>query len=95
MYSSQSMVKRQFLQTLSGWVYLTERKHGAKKLLSIETIEKIVKILEKGNPQSRVRKNRCFFFHSKLCLKFVANIKEMGWLKKENITVDDGRHENV
>ena len=32
---------------------------------------------------------------SLLCLKFGANIKETGMLKKENILVDEKRHESV
>ena len=29
------------------------------------------------------------------CLKFGANIKEIGWLKKENILVDHKRHQSA
>ena len=32
---------------------------------------------------------------SHLCLKFGANIKGIGWFKKENMLVDHERHESV
>ena len=33
--------------------------------------------------------------HSQLSLKFDANIKEMGWLKKEKIMVVQERHQSI
>ena len=32
---------------------------------------------------------------SQLCLKFGTDIKEMGWLKKENLLLDQERHQSV
>ena len=54
------------------------------KELSIETVERIIKLIRENNTPWIVTIN-----------KFGANIKEMGWLIMENIIVDNERHQSI
>ena len=49
------------------------------KEVSIETIERIIELIQEGNSQS----SETLVVPCQLCLKFAANMKEMGRLKKK------------
>ena len=53
-------------------------------------MERIVKLIQESNPQSSVKEIKKI-----LCLEFVANIKEKGYLKKKNILIDHERRQSV
>ena len=79
------------LQTYSsGWVYLIERKQCSNK----RTInEKDCKIHSKPIQNRVWQKTLVVLNH--LCLKFGADIKEIGCLKEENILVDHESHQSI
>ena len=61
--------------------------------LSIKTMERVIKFIQKGNPQWIVVKDvNC---SQSAMFKFGANMKEMKWLKKENLLADHERHQSV
>ena len=56
------------------------------KKLSIETTERIVKLVQEGNSHWSLVKTLIVPYYP--CINFGTNRKDMGWLKKENIRVD-------
>ncbi len=82
-------------QTLTScWTWLIERKHGPTRELSVETMERIIKILQ-GNHHGVWQK---LDVPSQPFLKFGANINKMERLqkkKKKNIQADQGRPQSV
>ena len=62
--------------------------------MSIKIIEKIVNLIQQGDLLGSVAK-KTLAVRSKLCLKFGLNTIEIGWLKKDNITLDDESHQSI